>query len=87
MLAKPMKFSDSCRRLGAAIGLGTGLAALSGAAFALPVPWQLNMTEGVTKTSHEVYQMHMWALWVCVVNSPGTACRARLVPSSRSGSR
>lgn len=62
-----MKFFDSCRRASAAIGLGAVLAAASGAAFALPVPWQLNMTPGVTKTSAEVYQIHMWALWVCVV--------------------
>jgi len=67
MQVKPMKFSDRCGRSGAALGLGAVLAAFSGAAAALPVPWQLNMTPGVTKTSQEVYQMHMWALWVCVV--------------------
>ena len=60
-----MKFFDSCRRARAAIGLV--LAAASGAASAMPVPWQLNMTPGVTKTSNEVYQIHMWALWVCIV--------------------
>jgi cytochrome c oxidase subunit 2 len=48
------------------MGLGVVLAATSAAAMATPVPWQLNMTQGVTKTSQEVYQMHMWALWVCV---------------------
>ncbi len=28
--------------------------------------WQLNMTEGVTEISREVYDMHMFVLWICV---------------------
>lgn len=32
-----------------------------------PQPWQLNMTEGVTAVSREVYGLHMFMLWVCVV--------------------
>jgi len=32
-----------------------------------PVRWQLNMTPGVTSTSHMAYDAHMFALWVCVV--------------------
>lgn len=32
-----------------------------------PQPWQLNMTEGVTEVSREVYSLHMFMLWVCVV--------------------
>ncbi|HEX7112791.1 MAG TPA: cytochrome c oxidase subunit II, partial [Mizugakiibacter sp.] len=38
----------------------------SGAALANPQPWQLNLTAGVTDTSHKVYAMHMAAFWVCV---------------------
>lgn len=29
--------------------------------------WQLNMTEGVTETSKQVYDLHMVVLWICVV--------------------
>ncbi|MGB8634342.1 MAG: cytochrome c oxidase subunit II [Rhodanobacteraceae bacterium] len=51
--------------------LMTGLTAVSalftGAAWANPKPWQLNMTKGVTPTSQEVYHLHMLAFWVCVV--------------------
>jgi len=61
-----MKFFESCKRTGAALGLGAVLATASNVASALPVPWQLNMTRGVTKTSQEVYQIHMWALYVCI---------------------
>ncbi|HEX4481411.1 MAG TPA: cytochrome c oxidase subunit II [Rudaea sp.] len=39
---------------------------VANAAHALAEPWQLNMTQGVTETSREVYAMHMWAFWVCV---------------------
>ena len=60
---KCFEFSKRTMRL----ALGALLAAVSSVAFAIPVPWQLNMTPGVTKTSQEVYQIHMWALWVCVV--------------------
>jgi cytochrome c oxidase subunit 2 len=60
-----MKFFDSCKRIGAGLGLGALLATASSAVSALPVPWQLNMTKGVTKTSQDVYQIHMWAFYVC----------------------
>jgi cytochrome c oxidase subunit 2 len=50
-----------------ALGLGAVLAAVSTAVSATPVPWQLNMSPGVTKTSQEVYQIHMWAFYVCCV--------------------
>ncbi len=47
---------------------GSALAALvSSSAFANPEPWQLNMTPGVTATSHGAYQLHMLILWICVV--------------------
>jgi cytochrome c oxidase subunit 2 len=51
----------------AAMALGAALAAVSTAVCAMPVPWQLNMTPGVTKTSQEVYQIHMWGFYVCCV--------------------
>jgi len=38
----------------------------SGAAFANPEPWQLNLTPGVTEISQRVYGLHMLAFWVCV---------------------
>ena len=53
-----------------------GLFALAGAASAMastassstdPVSWQLNMTPGVTQTSHNAYDAHMIMLWICVV--------------------
>src|ERR1700742_4391939 len=47
-------------------GLGAALAAVANSAFALAEPWQLNMTQGVTDTSKEVYAMHMYAFYVCV---------------------
>jgi cytochrome c oxidase subunit II len=46
---------------------GAALAVVANAAHALAEPWQLNMTQGVTKTSQEVYAMHMYAFYVCVV--------------------
>ena len=44
----------------------TGMLA-SAAASANPEPWQLNLVRGVTKTSHEVHDIHMIMLWICVV--------------------
>jgi len=38
----------------------------STATLANPVPWQMNLTPGVTSESHEIYNLHMAALWVCV---------------------
>ncbi len=31
-----------------------------------PVRWQLNMTPGVTATSHNAYNAHMMMLWICI---------------------
>jgi cytochrome c oxidase subunit 2 len=39
---------------------------LSGSAFAVPTPWQLNMTPGVTPISQRIHDVHMLAFWVCV---------------------
>jgi cytochrome c oxidase subunit 2 len=47
-----------------AAALATGYA---GSAHALAKPWQLNLTPGVTQTSHEVYQIHMWGFYVCCI--------------------
>ena len=39
------------------------------AALALPAEaaWQLNMTQGVTSTSREAYDLHMLVLWICTI--------------------
>jgi cytochrome c oxidase subunit II len=37
------------------------------AATTTPQPWQLNLGQGVTQTSREAYELHMLALWICVV--------------------
>ncbi len=37
------------------------------AANANPVPWQLNLTRGVTETAQKVHHIHMVVLWICVV--------------------
>jgi len=60
-----MKGFEFSKRISAALG-GAMLALVSTAVSAMPERWQLNMTSGVTKTSQQVYQIHMWALWVCV---------------------
>jgi cytochrome c oxidase subunit 2 len=49
------------------LGVGAALAVVANAAHALAEPWQLNMSPGVTETSREVYALHMWVFWVCVV--------------------
>ncbi|HET6631795.1 MAG TPA: cytochrome c oxidase subunit II [Rhodanobacteraceae bacterium] len=51
---------------GATGALGMLLALASGAAMANPVPWQLNMTKGVTPIAQQVYDLHMLGFWVCV---------------------
>ncbi len=35
--------------------------------FTAAADWTLNLTEGVTEISREVYGMHMMVLWICVV--------------------
>ncbi len=57
------------------VGLKRCVAGLAAAAMAIPAwaqsadpkPWQLNMGRGVTATSQNAYEAHMFALWVCVV--------------------
>lgn len=36
-------------------------------ALAFQQPWQMNMGKGVTQTSQSAYDLHMIALWICVV--------------------
>jgi cytochrome c oxidase subunit 2 len=38
----------------------------SGAAFANPEPWQLNLTPGVTSISQRIWQLHMLGFYVCL---------------------
>ncbi|HEX6834208.1 MAG TPA: cytochrome c oxidase subunit II [Rudaea sp.] len=58
-----MKHAGSIgRKLAAA---GALLMAHGSLALATPQKWQLNMTPGVTETSKDVYQIHMWAFYVC----------------------
>src|SRR5579885_580826 len=47
------------------LGLLAALAACANVAQAVPERWQLNMTPGVTRVSHDIYQIHMWGLYVC----------------------
>ncbi len=52
--------------LGAALAAAV-LGTYAGAAHAVAEPWQLNMTPGVTETSRQVYEIHMWGFYVCCV--------------------
>jgi cytochrome c oxidase subunit 2 len=42
------------------------LACLSSMVMAAVDPWQMNMPQGVTPLSHQMYELHMIAIWVCV---------------------
>jgi len=48
-------------------GLLVAGAQVASAASTLPQRWQLNMHPGVTQTSHEAYELHMLAFWICCV--------------------
>ncbi len=47
--------------------VATAAGAVSSHSSTDPVRWQLNMTPGVTATSHNAYDAHMMMLWICVV--------------------
>ena len=47
----------------------------------------LNMPEGVTILSKEIYGLHMLILWICVAIARGGVRRDDLFASSSSGSR
>jgi cytochrome c oxidase subunit 2 len=55
------------KRLAKAVGVVAALVASPAAWASEPVPWQLNMTQGVTETARAAYSMHMIMLWICVV--------------------
>jgi cytochrome c oxidase subunit 2 len=49
-----------------AAGLLAATASATALADSEPVRWQLNMTEGVTRTAQNAFEMHMLMLWICV---------------------
>ena len=58
--------SSNCKRItGAVAALGATLVSITAAAD--PRPWQLNLDKGVTPISQQIWNLHMAALWVCVV--------------------
>jgi cytochrome c oxidase subunit 2 len=66
---EPMKGLELNKRMKWTLAalLAATSAATSSVAIAMAKPWQLNMTPGVTETSHDVYQIHMWGFYVCCV--------------------
>ena len=50
-----------------ALAVAAVAAGYADSAHALAKPWQLNLTPGVTQTSHEVYQIHMWGFYLCCI--------------------
>jgi cytochrome c oxidase subunit 2 len=40
-------------------------------AFPAQAAWQLNMTQGVTSTAQEAYDLHMLVLWICTIVGVG----------------
>lgn len=59
------RVASIARRLRPGATLTTLLAAL--AALPAQAAWQLNMTQGVTSTAQEAYDLHMLVLWICTV--------------------
>jgi cytochrome c oxidase subunit 2 len=59
--------SSNCKRRIVGAGAAFGALLVSLAASANPVPWQMHLPEGVTKVSRQIWDLHMAALWVCVV--------------------
>lgn len=64
--AMTMSSSNSKRRIAGAVA-ATGALLASMTAAANPVPWQMNLPKGVTPISRDIWDLHMAALWVCVV--------------------
>jgi cytochrome c oxidase subunit 2 len=58
--------SSNCKRRIVGAGAASGALLVSMAAAADPVPWQMNLGKGVTTISHQIWNLHMAALWVCV---------------------
>jgi len=61
-----MSSSNCMRRIVGAVA-ASGALLVSMAATANPVPWQMNLDKGATRISHDIWDLHMAALWVCVV--------------------
>ena len=59
--------SSNCKRRIVEAGVALGILLASMAAIANPRPWQLNLDKGVTPISQKIWDLHMAALWVCVV--------------------
>ena len=50
------------------IGVGSVLGGTIALAFhEASADWELNMPQGVTETSQQVYNLHMYILWICVI--------------------
>ena len=58
--------SSNCKRRIVGAGAAFGALLVSMAAAANPVPWQMNLPKGATPVSHQIWNLHMAALWVCV---------------------
>lgn len=58
--------SSNCKRWTTGAALAFGASLVSMAATANPVPWEMNLPKGVTPMSKDIWDLHMWALWVCV---------------------
>ncbi len=55
-----------CMRRFVAAGVALGALAVSVDASANPYPWEINMPKGVTPISHQVWDLHMAAFYVCL---------------------
>jgi len=60
-----MSFSNCKRWVTGMAVAGSGLLTTL-TAVADPVPWQMNLRKGATRISHDIWDLHMVALWVCV---------------------
>lgn len=56
----------NCKRWVTGMAVACGGLLMTMTAVANPVPWQMNLDKGATKISHDVWDLHMAALWVCV---------------------
>ncbi len=58
--------SSNCRRWATQAAIAAAGLVVSMAAAANPFPWEMNLPKGATRISHQVWDLHMAALWVCV---------------------
>ncbi|HEX5353048.1 MAG TPA: cytochrome c oxidase subunit II [Rhodanobacteraceae bacterium] len=59
-----MSFSNCKRLIGVGVAFGALLASVTAAAD--PHPWQINLDKGATAISHQVWNLHMAAFYVCL---------------------